>query len=278
MIDEPIPTETAAPLAELTSEQALRRIVWACAAEIDRHMAVFLGSEDEAGPHKARVALRRLTTALDAFGPILRRTPKAEIRAEAKRIFRALGEVRDADVYLAGKGARQGGRNLARETALLRARVRARLRARKAVTFAPRLVRLFDDDGLLREKPRGVVARAAPVIELARAALDNAWDRAGAWGDDPAVLGEESLHDFRKDMKTLRYLSEFFAPLWPDASWPDFRNILQGLQDDLGLLNDMANARAKTRDKTARSPREIEALTASTRDWRALLAMGPFWS
>ena len=258
----------------MSCEEAFGRIVEDCVIEIDLQLAVFLGSDHESGPHKTRVALRRLTTALDAFAPILRRKPAAAARAEAKAIFRLLGKVRDADVFLAAHGA--GDRALLRETVTLRETTRAALRSRKAVTFAPGLSRMLTAGGLLKEKPRGLAARAAPVGDMAAGALGKAWATALACGPSPAALEVEALHDFRKDMKTLRYLSEFFAPVWPGDGWPPFREALQDLQDQLGLLNDFANARAKGRapdpDKETRARTRADAL------WAELTAAGPFWT
>ena len=261
--------------ADMGCEAAFRRIAEGCCAQIDSQMAVFLGSEDPAGPHKARVALRRLTSALDAFAPILRRKRAAELRAEAKAIFRALGRVRDADVFL----ARQGGVALARETRELRDDVRRDLRRQKAVRLCPMLLRDLAGDTLLKQKAPGLAARRAPVGTLARAALDLAWARGLAHGTDLATMAEEARHDFRKDMKTLRYLAEFFAPLWPGPGWPDFRNALQDLQDDLGLLNDLANARLRKNAPSGSKElaAEAAALKRAGKDWAVLSQARPFW-
>lgn len=268
-------TEVPALSAATPTEAAFAAIVAESCAEIDRQLAAVLISDHESGPHKARVALRRLTTAMDAFAPILRRKASAVLRAEAKWIFRTLGRLRDADVFLAAQD--QPPRKLQRETAQLRDAVRAELRARKAVTFAPLLLRaLGPDGGLLREKPRGIAAREAPVGQLAGAALDAAWAKALAHGEDPDALTEEELHSFRKDMKTLRYRAEFFAPVWPDAAWPPFRALLQDLQDELGLINDLANARARGHQTDPR--REAKAREKAMGHWAALRAAGPFWT
>lgn len=268
-------TENPGLSAATSAEAAFASIVADCCAEIDRQLAAVLISDHESGPHKARVALRRLTTAIDAFAPILRRKAAAALRTEAKWIFRLLGRLRDADVFLAAQDAPP--RKLLRETEKLREEVRAELRGRKAVTFAPLMSRAIGPEGgLLREKPRGLAARAAPVGRLAGGALDQAWATALSHGADPAELTEEELHSFRKDMKTLRYQAEFFAPIWPDAPWAPFRATLQDLQDELGLINDLANARARGHQPDPR--REAKARENAMAHWADLRAAGPFWS
>jgi CHAD domain-containing protein len=263
------------------SDTAFSTLLHETAAEIDRQLAVFLGTELESGPHKTRVALRRLTTALQAFAPILKRKPAARIRAEAKRIFRRLGKVRDADVYLAARrrsGAEPEAEGpLARETAELRLRVRETLRMDKAVAFAPGLLRDLSEGLILKTGRRGLAARARPVGRLAGKALDAAWAAGLSHGRSLAKLGEEARHEFRKDMKTLRYTAEFFEPFWPEESWASFQEALQELQDALGLLNDLAVARRKSGAKARGGKEEAGALDAAEAMWRRLQEAGPFW-
>jgi len=275
----------------LDCETAFRRIALRTAAEIDAGLAHFFGSDGHAGPHKTRVALRRLTAALDGFEPVLRRKVRQGLRAEAKRIFRSLGEVRDADVYLAGRrgsGDDAGpDSDLARETAELRLRVRERLRMDKAVAFAPALLRDLAEGRVLKTGRPGLAARARPVGALAGKALDAAWAAGLAHGPNLAKLDEEARHEFRKDMKTLRYTAEFFEPFWPEEAWGGFHAALQELQDSLGLLNDLAVARRKSGarakggkakpGKTVLGKEEALALEQACALWRRLQAAGPFW-
>lgn len=262
------------------SDAALSALLHEIAAEIDRQLAVFLGSELESGPHKARVALRRLTTALGVFAPILKRKAAARHRDAAKRIFRSLGHVRDADVYLAARRDSAPPEALAaldRETAALRLRVREELRQEKAVAFAPALLRDLAEGLLLKTGRRGLAARARPVGRLAAQALDAAWAAGLAHGRDITRLDEEARHEFRKDMKSLRYTAEFFEPLWPEETWAEFHAALQDLQDALGLLNDLAVARRKSGAKARRSADEDKALDEAEALWRRLTKAGPFW-
>lgn len=287
--------------AELACEAAFARIMQDCACQIDAQLAVVLTSDWASGPHKARVALRRLTTALDAFGAILRRKPAARLRAEAKWIFRVLGQLRDADVFVQSCPANAVDGAARRKLAALRAKIRRKLRRHQAVAFAPGVLRQLGDlahlgetdpegdapsavfaashpgksPSLLRRQGKGRQLRRMPVAALAHSQLQAAWKQGLRYGPDLEKLGATGLHDFRKDMKTLRYLVEFFAPLWPAAARAPFRRSLQLLQDDLGLLNDMAVAAARGRRPDA--VKRQAALARAARDWRQLRAQPPFW-
>ena len=274
-------------LAGQTAEQAFTAIATECCNRIDRYLLIFLDSEDHAGPHKTRVALRRLTTALDAFGAILKQKEARQLRSEAKLIFRALGDVRDSDVLLAARSDGSAPRRLVTANIRLRAKVRAALRKRKAVAFAPALKRRLAENRLFRAKSPGLKARSANVSLVATSALADAWGACLAFGPDIAALSDKKRHALRKRLKTYRYLAEFFAPLWsdsegsnplwPDTTWPDTRRSLQVLQDRLGQLNDLSLAQHRLGSSIADDHAKAESLTAASTLWRDLVARDPFW-
>jgi CHAD domain-containing protein len=270
--DDPLPITPG-----MSCEDAFRRIALPCLDEIDRQLAVFFGSDAEEGPHKTRVALRRLTTAMDAFAPILRRSLHVLLRREAKVIFRALGEQRDADVYLAGLAKARRTPVLLAEAETLREKLRADLRAEKAVAFAPRFRTLIDGGEIFRRGPKSLARRAEPVDQFAREVMDEAWQTCLSHGKDVADMGGTDQHEFRKDLKSLRYLSEFFADLWPAGAYGAFRDRMQELQDALGHLNDLRTARAKGRKITDEAEAKgRDALDAARTVWSGL-RRSPLW-
>lgn len=263
----------------LDCETAFRRIALRTAAETDAGLALFFGSEGHAGPHKSRVALRRLTAALDGFEPVLRRKVRQGLRAEAKRIFRKLGEQRDSDVYLAGLGAaRQSKAALARNAAL-RERLRDDLRARKAVAFAPRLQSLAESGEIFRRGAGALALRQGPADDLAAEALEIAWQDCLAHGADLAAMKDEVRHDLRKAVKDLRYLSEFFAPLWPGVDAAPVLARMAALQDALGTLTDLRAAEVlrKGRADAAARQNAARALKDAGQMWQALCAEPVWW-
>jgi CHAD domain-containing protein len=230
----------------VSCEAAFRSIVLSCAQALDAALAVFLESDDPAGPHKARVALRRLTTALDAFSPILRRKGSAALRSQAKAFFRDLGKVRDSDVHLmkadfdTGAGPRK---DLLSRNRRLRDKTRARLRKARTVAFA-QILRLAvqQEDGIFRRSPAAQARREAPVSAFAEDAISQAWAVCRGYGTSVKAIPEPGRHDFRKDMKTLRYLAEFFSADLPGLQDTDFLKDFRKMQDALGVLNDFTVA------------------------------------
>ena len=142
----PEPAEPAAKDASpvpSSAEAVFCAIASACIDDLDRSLAEFMATSAPEGPHKARVALRRLTTALDAFKPLMCKAEAKALRVRAKAIFRRLGRVRDADVYDQTKG----GEGASTETEALRQAVRSALRRRDALKFGPLLRRKLKVSG-----------------------------------------------------------------------------------------------------------------------------------
>lgn len=262
------------------SEQAFRGIVTACAQAIDVALAEFLETDRDAGPHKARVALRRLTTALDAFAPILRRKPAKRLRRDAKKLFRSLGQVRDSDVFLQNHAHEPGHDQRLKRNLGIRLKVRREMRRQRAVAFTGELLKSALADGeLYKRSSSAAELRNADVTGIARAALNEAWQKCRAYGPSIQRLDATTLHEFRKDMKALRYLSEFFTDVFPDIGEGPFDDSLRDMQDCLGVLNDYAVAmqilgRKPSPDLPAR---EKKAMERAEDLWKTLSAQNPPW-
>lgn len=259
----------------MTSEAALDLLLRACVTAIDQNLALFLESDEPEGPHKSRVALRRLTTVLDGFQPLLRRKAWQRTRATAKAIFRQLGQVRDAQVFLANLEDGARSEKLTEAADHLRDKVRRNLRRRRAVGFAPSVLRDMAGGTLLRRKAPGLAQRRMPVEHLAAQSMDAVHAACLALGRDLAALSVEDLHEFRKRMKSFRYLAEFFTPLWQQPDWPAQRRALKDIQDALGALNDQANARA--RGATVDPQKAERAMRDAQKHWDILMDAPPWW-
>lgn len=267
---------TSFPTQDPGAEACFRAICLAAAQSIDAALAIFLETENPAGPHKARVALRRLTTALDAFRPILRRKKADALRGRAKRIFRDLGLVRDSDVQLAKSPAadRQA------ENRSLRRRVQDKLRRDLAVRFSQDLLAEVREGGAIyRRSARAQALRQAPVSGLAAGMLAEAWQRCRGYGGSVKGIALEQRHDFRKDMKTLRYLAEFFADLFPGLDDEPFQADFRDIQDVLGTLNDYeVGLVIEGRKRPDRLPDDVRrALDQAEALWSRLSRARPPW-
>ncbi len=272
------PRQSRATLAPgLASHAAVRKVLDTCAEDFARHHVRVMRSDDPEGPHGARVALRRLRTALGAFRPFLRRRPRRAVAAEARALFRLLGEVRDADVLALTAADGETAEVLAQEAGKARAHVRAELVERSAKEFAGRVGELTEGKRWWRRSAR---RRAALPIEAPAAdALDGAWDAARSYGTQVAHMDTESRHGFRKELKALRYLTDFFAPLWPGRRQRRFLKRLKRLQEALGTLNDLAVAEARLGEegRAERARQAEQALAAAEQDWRRLRRMRRWW-
>lgn len=257
----------------------LDRILREQAEVFDSHYAALRGGSDAAETtHKARVALRRMRSALDGFAPILGGDEARRLSRRARRLFRILGPLREADVAAETFGSDHDRDKMRARADECRAEARAALDKAGAGDFAADLAGLLDGGAL--------IASRAPALRLARAdsgllgalALQRAWTEARVFGDSVAALDEEARHDFRKDMKTLRYLSEFFATSIPGKSPERFLSRMEDLQDDLGALNDIAvHAEGRPLD-AALQRRADKAMAAAQGHWEKLRKLGPWWN
>lgn len=253
--------------ATTPTDTALALILQACGRDLDVQLAAFLDSPDHDAPRKARVALRRMTTTLDAFAPLLRKGRRQKLRRRAKALFRLLGQVRDADVISRAAEPRSDA---------LRASTRKALRKTDALTLGARLQSQRLLDRMMRGGRAARRARRAPLSALATLALTRARATCLAQGPDLARLSDKKIHALRKDLKAWRYLAEFFAPCWPhDAMAAERRARFQAIQDALGLLTDQALIRkAGGALATEAGP---DAMIRAQGLWSQFLVEPPWW-
>jgi CHAD domain-containing protein len=219
------------------------------------------------------VGLRRLRSALRAFGPIVEGA--GPLTKALRRLTPALGAARDWDVFVqtlenAGAGA-QLLRNARRE------RHRAKRAAIEAVNspglhrFLFRSLRWLES----RESRRADVT----LSDLAPGRLERLRCKAAA---DFAPETSNRRHKLRIRIKRLRYACEFFAPCFAPAAAGPYLRRLARLQDVLGELNDIAVAHRLLESLGAAPPPKLELrekrLIASLQAaWAGFLADPPYW-
>lgn len=262
-------------------QEAFRRIARLCAEAFGEALDEVQGTEDPRGPHRARVALRRLTTALDVFRPILRRKRLAALRRKAKVLFRALGTLRDSDVHVESRQGQGDYKDLLRRNHRIRRRVRRALRREGAARFARNLARAVAGDGKIwRRGAQARRMRAAPLGGFAAGMLAQVWARCQSHGASVAGMAPADRHEFRKDLKTMRYLAEFMAPLFPGLSQDPFRHDFRDIQDALGTLNDYEVALVLERRKPPEvlPGKQTRALVAAEAIWLRLTTAPVPWA
>lgn len=259
-----------------TAEAALRRILAECCAAYDAHLAGLMQSDDPEGPHKARVALRRLRSALVAFEALLDPAFARKVGRRARQIFRIIGDLRDADVLAAHQAGGPKAIASADQAQRIRARVRKRLQREKAEHFSEKLGQRLAGTGWRRGGRRVLALAGSPAALIGGRALGDSWAACLSHGQNLAIMSDTERHEMRKDLKTLRYTVEFFGPLWPGRAQERFLDRMKDLQDELGHLNDLALLR---REGAGDGGRELEADRAMQKAaalWRKL-ASGPVW-
>ncbi|MDR2837148.1 MAG: CHAD domain-containing protein [Azonexus sp.] len=244
---QPFKARRTALNAEMTPVEAFRRIALDCLEHFQRNEP---GLQDGGKPefvHQARVALRRLRSAIKLFAPVL---PPEFVKAYNRTwrtLARVLGDARNWDVFLAEtlpplQAHFPDHRDLKRLRACALRRVR---RARRAVAYVV----------TLRAYPRLLIEFIAAVYALddtlAISLKEFANDRLAHHARRVRKLAEKikapdagDSHPLRIEFKKLRYATEFFASLLPANRLAPHLAALNGLQDELGQINDYATARA----------------------------------
>ncbi len=194
-------------------------------AELARRDSEIRRAEPDA-VHRARIATRRMRSALGAFGPLLDAEVAGPVSGELRWLARRLGDSRDVEVV----HARLLGLLDEESADLVVGPVRRRLEA----TYAARQRQADEQVRAALESPRYLALLAsldrlvvdAPLTELGgRPARDVllplvAEEWKGLRRRVRAVTGADdhdaAVHDARKAAKRLRYVVEALVPVWGD--------------------------------------------------------------
>ncbi|HEV2593991.1 MAG TPA: CHAD domain-containing protein [Sphingomicrobium sp.] len=261
--------------------QAFAIILHDCIKHYRLNEPVILERRVPAALHQARVAIRRLRSALSLFRPAIEDVEFQHLRHELRWFSAQLGDARNLDVYLERE---------------LDAATRAELTTRRERAYdavfdamnSRRYRRLLIDLvgwGAIGAWRTGKLA-SRPVESLAARRLDRLWKSITDLGSEVEGLNEERRHWLRIEGKKLRYAIEFLRGLYPDAREQEkrFSAALEQLQDSLGKLNDMATAKTLVLSASYDHPwligslEERKHVLAAKEAMRELLRIGRFWS
>lgn len=276
---------------------ALRRIALSCQAQMQANEHGVLHSPDPEYIHQMRVGLRRLRSALRVFRPLLNEDRSESLIAGLRHLASVLGAARDWDVVLEevldpvlSGCAEHGALPRLREIASQR-RDHARAEAR-ALLGQPAYGRTLLELMAVLEGLAPGGADSPQLAEFARERLRRLRRRILRDAEHGADMKIAALHALRVSIKRLRYALEFFAPLYPAKAVRRDLRLMARLQEDLGLLNDLANARtrfdqcaaddAALREAGAlitgwHGPRQARLLARLPADLEAFAAARPAW-
>lgn len=262
---------TADLTADIGIDAALRSVCARATETLIANAHGALAHDDPEFVHQARVALRRLRSALR----LARHGVEfpSRLAAGLRWIARQLGEVRDWDV-LAEQTLPAIERDLG-PSAPLRARVqRRRERARRALRAALASPRFAQVALAALEWSAQPPRPDAPALRaVAKPSLRKLHARLFESARGFAELSEKRQHRVRIRAKRLRYAVDFFGAVLPPRSAARYTKRLAALQDELGLLNDIAVAAARL-PALAASARQRAALRAWAHDARGRTVRG----
>ena len=272
---QPVKSSPSPVSPKHSSADALRAIARACVAQFQFNEAGASGSNDPEYVHQMRVSMRRLRSALRAFAPVLPAEVQTRFVPGLRTLAAALGAARDWDVTLeelilpVAQTQPEDARlaTLVAAATQLREEARAQCAAALAVgshhlLLAELLVYLHCDWPAATAEEQPLLGQfAARRLDALHRKVAKAAKRVSA-DDIPA------LHRLRIAIKRLRYTLEFFAPLFSRKAVRAYLGRMEKLQEDLGLLNDLANAYPRLADCAVRNPAMAEGV-AFAHGWYA---------
>lgn len=224
---------------------AFRIVAFSCVEQLQRNEAGLHESDDPEFIHQARVAIRRLRSALKLWAPILPDEFKTCFQPAWRDIGNNLGDARNWDVF-ATQTLPQLKKRFPEHPAIARLSAHTRrqqLRARRAARAAmsapsySQLLLVFADALLaLPADPSGL-----PLEPFARTRLKRRM-RAISRAAESAQTDPASRHALRIAFKRLRYALEFFESVYSDRASKAALASACKLQELLGELNDLAIA------------------------------------
>jgi inorganic triphosphatase YgiF len=236
----------AAPImlaAPITAQAAFAVIARACMVQFRLNEALLLATSDPVALHQARVALRRLRSALSLNKAMLADSRLPGLCVHLRWLAARLGKARDLDVLIA-----RAGDNFLREQ-LCKARAGAYRNAGRALRSVRARTLMIDlaawiAIGDWRAAPETRAMRDLSARCFAVMVLDRQFRRLRTGGRNLANLDDRARHEVRKTAKKLHYAAGFYASLFDGKRerrrHKRFVAAVQALLDELGALNDLA--------------------------------------
>ncbi|MGE5384806.1 MAG: CHAD domain-containing protein [Betaproteobacteria bacterium] len=238
---KPFRAQRISIIPTMTPEAAFRIIAFGCLEQLQRNEVRGPGQTDIEFVHQARVALRRLRSALKLFKPVLSESILA-FGTAWKAMATTLGEARNWDIFV-GETLPALTMSLPTSPELLRLKrgsQREAARARREVQglfasaeYACLLLAFTEAVALLPE------TSDTPLDTFAHKRLGRLQRRAKRITRE---CDDASWHPLRIRLKELRYALEFFSPLWPHKHFKPYLAALNKIQNALGLANDHQTA------------------------------------
>lgn len=248
---QPQKAGTSPVRTDMSPVEAFRAVALSCLGHLQRNEAGAVVGDDPEFVHQARVAIRRLRSALRLFAPVL---PASFIEIYSPRwrdIASSLGGARDWDVFLDEtlaplETAFPGDADLARVREKGEA-IQAEAQASAGVTlgkseYSQLLLAFTAALFRLDSTPAPASYAGTKLVDFARRRLRRRAGQIARLAGDHGKMNATRRHEMRIAFKKLRYAIEFFAPILPAKRLRNYQPALARIQDLLGQLNDLATA------------------------------------
>ncbi|MGF7154919.1 CYTH and CHAD domain-containing protein [Novosphingobium gossypii] len=230
---------------EMTAATAFQAIGFACLRHHRLNVPAVLDNRDAGALHQARVAIRRLRSALTIHKGVFVDDAVPRLNAELRWLAAELGKARDIDVLLKRFGQEPARAQLLDARTAAYDEVAAALQSSRARALMIDLIEWLTMGEWLRSAANED-ARSMPASAFAARTLRKLRKKVKRQGLNLEALDDESRHELRKSAKKLRYATEFFAALYGAKQerkrYKRFLSGLEDLQESLGELNDLSAA------------------------------------
>ncbi|HSC93719.1 MAG TPA: CHAD domain-containing protein [Burkholderiales bacterium] len=251
----PVKSRPAALTRAMTVSNAFRAVMAAGLAHLLANERGLLRGTDPEYLHQARVALRRLRSALDVFSPPLPERVITSAARELRWLASCLGPARDWDVFsretlplvVEAIGAHRGLRALGARCERLRRGAGAKSHSAARSSRYRRLKRslaawILSEGWLALLDDAARAAVQGPITSHARNVLEKRYQRVRKRGRGLDKRSGAELHRLRIAVKKFRYAADFFSGLYEGGPVREMLRRLARLQDILGAMNDAATA------------------------------------
>jgi inorganic triphosphatase YgiF len=259
--DEPrsFKAEPIALESNFTAAEAFQNIARACIRHFRLNEPLLIARRSAEPLHQARVAIRRLRSALSLFEPVVTDRKYKRLKRRLRDVSHQFGEARNLDVYIAHTtvpDVDKGGQLPPFALKPVRRAKAERERAYERVinTLQSKRFRQFMQDlvawiqaGPWRtsDEPESQTARDQNIEDFAACVLKRRRRKLKQHGRHLERLSPEERHRTRIEAKKLRYACEFFSELFAGPQhrkrYEAFIAALGDLQARLGDLNDIQN-------------------------------------
>jgi triphosphatase len=271
---EPVPVRIGMTVAE-----GFQAIVTACVRHFRLNEPIVIERRNAEALHQARVAMRRLRSALALFRPAIAGQEFDRIRDELRWFTAELGDARNLDVFLQRDLPDGERERLERKRECAYGSVITAMESRRFRLIILDLVSWAALGEWRHHRKAG-----GPLGPFANRRIDRLWTRI-SHHKKLSAMDDQERHHLRIEVKRLRYALEFVAALHvrEPKRQKKFGKALEDIQESLGYFHDIIVARTVLAVKTwpiapqRASDEERRHLREAKHSLRRLRKVGPYW-